>query len=77
MVYKFPDAGSPKYIDLSVRRAKDKFAFQENIVIAIVNGIANSNPDYFAEFASTKARKIWEIAAYLTEEREHRIPRHE
>ena len=76
MVYSFPkNPDKLIYLKTEFNNQLDKFAFQENAVISMLSALIANNPDYLNDFGSTKSRKLWEIAGYLSEERQYRIPK--
>lgn len=76
MVYSFPkspDKMETLQSEFDIRL--DKFTFQENVVISMLSSLIAHNPGYLSDFGAIKSRKLWEIAGFLSEERQYRVPK--
>lgn len=76
MVYSFPkysEKMSPGKTQFNL--ALEKLNFQEQVVNSLLNSLIAHDSDFLENFSTSKARKIWEVAAILAEERNYRLPK--
>lgn len=55
--------------------ASEKLKFQEQVVNSLITSLIAHDPNIIETFTPGKARKIWEMAALLAEERNYRLPK--
>ena len=75
MIYNFKKTPLTDPIQYKAAIEIERLKFQENVVIAMVTALIGHDPKYLDDFGVNKARKIWEASAYLSEERNYRIPK--
>jgi hypothetical protein len=76
MVYSFPKyAEKLSTGNTQFNLALDKLNFQEQVVNSLLNSLIAHDPKFLENFSPSKARKIWEVAAILAEERNYRLPK--